>query len=191
VLDWCLTGRRPPVGYGLGVAAALLVTKQPHVQEAPTSTWISANLNCGTALPSGSVETDCAICREGAPRDVIGELSTVWISAPRRAALPGYVCVVAKRHVEEPFQLVGAEFTAFWSESMAVAAALYEFTRPLKMNYEIHGNTIPHLHLHLHPRFAGDPFQGQPIDGTTTAFTRTPQDIERLQAAIARLVQAP
>jgi diadenosine tetraphosphate (Ap4A) HIT family hydrolase len=137
------------------------------------------------------VETDCAICREGAPRDVIGELPSVWITAPRRAALPGYACVVAKRHVEEPFQLVGAEFTAFWRESMSVAAAIHDLTRPLKMNYEIHGNTIPHLHLHLYPRFAGAPFQGQPIDGTTTAFTRTPQDIERLRAAVASLVRAP
>ncbi|MGB6535125.1 MAG: hypothetical protein WBF58_04100 [Xanthobacteraceae bacterium] len=32
------------------------------------------------------------------------------------------------------------------------------------MNYEIHGNTIPHLHLHIFPRYRGDPFEGRPID---------------------------
>jgi diadenosine tetraphosphate (Ap4A) HIT family hydrolase len=52
------------------------------------------------------------------------------------------------------------------------------------MNYEIHGNTIPHLHLHLFPRFAGDPFQGRPIDGRSTAVVRSPADIARLRAAI-------
>ncbi|HSP47461.1 MAG TPA: hypothetical protein VLN47_05225, partial [Clostridiaceae bacterium] len=31
-------------------------------------------------------------------------------------------------------------------------------------NSEVHGNTIPHLHVHLYPRFCDDPFPGQPID---------------------------
>ena len=41
------------------------------------------------------------------------------------------------------------------------------------MNYEIHGNSIPHLHLHLYPRFPGDPFEGRPIAMDAPAFTRT------------------
>ena len=53
------------------------------------------------------------------------------------------------------------------------------------MNCEIHGNTIPNLHLHLYPRFAGDPFQGRPIDGRSTAFMRSAEDIARLRAAFA------
>ena len=70
---------------------------------------------------------------------------------------------------------------------MAVAAALNELLRPSKMNYEIHGNTIPHLHLHLFPRFAGDPFEGRPIDGRLSAFDRSPEDIARLKAAMASI----
>jgi len=56
------------------------------------------------------------------------------------------------------------------------------------MNYEIHGNTIPHLHLHLFPRFAGDPFEGRPIDGRTIGFRRSQDEIARLTAAVARAV---
>ncbi len=70
---------------------------------------------------------------------------------------------------------------------MAVAAALSELVQPSKMNYEIHGNTVPHLHLHLYPRFDHDPFQGQPIDGKSTTFERSPQDIARLKAAMAAI----
>jgi diadenosine tetraphosphate (Ap4A) HIT family hydrolase len=40
---------------------------------------------------------------------------------------------------------------AFWSESMLVAEAVDSVVRPVKMNYEIHGNTLPHLHLHFSP----------------------------------------
>jgi len=93
---------------------------------------------------------------------------------------------VAKRHVVEPFQLDEPDLTAFWNESMAIAAALHELVQPTKMNYEIHGNTIPHLHLHLFPRFEGDPFQGRPIDGRSRDFRRSPEEIARLAAAIAR-----
>ena len=89
------------------------------------------------------------------------------------AVLPGYACVVARRHVEEPFQLPDEEMVAFWRESMAVARALSSLLEPRKMNYEIHGNSIPHLHLHLYPRFPGDPFEGRPIAMDAPAFTRT------------------
>jgi len=41
---------------------------------------------------------------------------------------------------------------------------LQETTGAVKLNYEIHGNEIPHLHVHLFPRYRGDPFEGGPID---------------------------
>ena len=45
-----------------------------------------------------------------------------------------------------------------------VSKALHAITGAVKLNYEIHGNTIPHLHVHLFPRYKGDPFEGGPID---------------------------
>lgn len=45
-----------------------------------------------------------------------------------------------------------------------VAGAVHAITGAVKVNYEIHGNTIPHLHVHLFPRYRGDPFEGGPID---------------------------
>jgi len=45
-----------------------------------------------------------------------------------------------------------------------VSKALHEVTGAIKLNYEIHGNTIPHLHMHLFPRYVGDAFEGQPIN---------------------------
>jgi diadenosine tetraphosphate (Ap4A) HIT family hydrolase len=52
------------------------------------------------------------------------------------------------------------------------------------MNYEIHGNTIRLLHMHLFPRFDGDPFEGQPINAGRLEFSRTAVDLEALGAAI-------
>jgi diadenosine tetraphosphate (Ap4A) HIT family hydrolase len=131
-----------------------------------------------------TAEQSCPICHDGRPSDLIAELPSVWVTAPAFAPLPGYVCVVAKRHVVEPFQLPPAEMAAFWAESMSVARVLHGLLHPLKMNYEIHGNSIPHLHLHLYPRFQGDPYEGRAIDGRSTAFERSPEDLERIRGAI-------
>lgn len=43
---------------------------------------------------------------------------------------------------------------------MLVARGVADVLSPTKMNYEIHGNTIPHLHMHLSPRTAGDVYVG-------------------------------
>jgi diadenosine tetraphosphate (Ap4A) HIT family hydrolase len=43
---------------------------------------------------------------------------------------------------------------------MNAAKALKEVTCAAKINYEIHGNTVPHLNIHLFPRyFKGDRFR--------------------------------
>lgn len=57
---------------------------------------------------------------------------------------------------------------------------------PDKLNYEIHGNTIPHLHLHLFPRRLGDRFEGVPINGRE-AIARTEADLAALRTALAPL----
>jgi diadenosine tetraphosphate (Ap4A) HIT family hydrolase len=35
-----------------------------------------------------------------------------------------------------------------------------ELLAPGELNYKIHGHTIAHLHLHVFPRLAGDPYVG-------------------------------
>jgi diadenosine tetraphosphate (Ap4A) HIT family hydrolase len=100
------------------------------------------------------------------------------------------VCVVAKRHVVEPFELTTDESAAFWGDCMKVARALSALLQPTKMNYEIHGNTIPHLHMHLYPRYPGDPYEGGTIDNTPI-FTRNPSDIEGIRRALSDLSEEP
>src|SRR5258708_22584828 len=127
----------------------------------------------------------CVICDspDRRPRHVLLEIASSWVTAGPVACLPGYVCVVSRRHVDEPFDLDDRE--AWWAECMVVARALSTELRPKKMNYEIHGNTVPHLHLHLFPRTADDPFVGRPIDGTAHLVTRSPAELGRLRGAIS------
>src|SRR5438105_3806229 len=128
---------------------------------------------------------ECPICARGAPLDVIAELEATWVTAEEEASLPGYVCVVSKHHVVEPFELPAPELDAFWREAMLVARAVHRLLAPAKLNYEIHGNTIPHLHMHVYPRFRGDPYESGPIDPRRTSFRRSAGELARLGEAIA------
>jgi diadenosine tetraphosphate (Ap4A) HIT family hydrolase len=127
----------------------------------------------------------CPICRKGTPLDVLADYPATWVTGGAEVPLPGYACVVSKHHVVEPFELPASDAMAFWHDVMAAARALNQLFNPAKLNYEIHGNTIPHLHLHLFPRFAGDPYVGGPIDPRQVRFTRTPEDLDHLRRALA------
>lgn len=126
----------------------------------------------------------CIICRSGRPLNVIAELPGSWATASENAPLRGYVCVVARRHVNEPFELSRDDQVQFWLDAMLVADAVAAVVEPVKMNYEIHGNTLPHLHMHLFPRAIDDPFVGGPIDPRRVSVRRSPAELDALAAAI-------
>jgi diadenosine tetraphosphate (Ap4A) HIT family hydrolase len=94
----------------------------------------------------------------------------------------GYTIVIWRgRHVTEPTELSEPEAAGYWAEILSVARALIEIYEPLKMNYETLGNSLPHLHTHLIPRFTDDPRPGQPFPLTADRpETRIPES--RLQA---------
>ena len=76
---------------------------------------------------------------------------------------------------------------AFWEEVLLVAEAVQDVTRSPKLNYEIHGNTVPHLHLHLFPRYQGDPYEGRAIDPRTgLVFERSDDQLSALRDGIVR-----
>lgn len=126
----------------------------------------------------------CIICVSGAPLDIVAEFDSCWATVPRVAPLEGYVCVVAKQHVNEPFEMDPQAQSQFWRDTMAIAAAVDGCVKPIKMNYEIHGNTLPHLHVHLFPRQPDDPFVGGPVDPRAVVLHRSDEQIERLSEAI-------
>src|SRR5207247_7782356 len=96
-----------------------------------------------------------------------------------------YACVVSKHHVVEPFDLRSSDRAAFWEEAMRAARALAELTGAVKMNYGIHGNVIPHLHLHLWPRFITDPYDVGGIPAGQAAFVRSEEELAAMAKALA------
>lgn len=99
--------------------------------------------------------------------------------------------MLSKIHAVEPFELPEIDQVRFWTEAMLVARALTPLLRPIKMSYEIHGNTLPHLHMHLIPRPIGDAFTGRPVDLKEFHHRYTEAELDELRAAIGRLRQGP
>ena len=126
----------------------------------------------------------CPMCKPDFPSDgLIAETEAVYVIAGEKAVLPGYALVVVKRHGVEPYQLSPSDQADFFADCMTVARGVAEVIQPVKMNYEIHGNTVPHVHMHLFPRTAGDVYVGY-INHCRTSFTRTTEDLSALRDGI-------
>lgn len=70
---------------------------------------------------------------------------------------PGWTVLVLKRHATELFDLTQDERGRLTEDVTEIALALDMAFDPVKINYELLGNQLPHIHWHVIPRLAGDP----------------------------------
>lgn len=112
----------------------------------------------------------CPLCAEGRAEETAfgvrvfpGEYVDAYVG--RQAAQPGYVYAIwHRRHVTDLAELDEVELAGLWREVSVVARAMHRHYSPRKMNYEVLGNAIPHLHVHITARFAdGDVAPGAPL----------------------------
>jgi diadenosine tetraphosphate (Ap4A) HIT family hydrolase len=91
-----------------------------------------------------------------------GEVTDAYLQ--RAAVQRGYTIVIWRgRHVAEPTELTDDEAVAFWRELLHVGRGLERVLEPVKLNYDLLGNSLPHLHVHVVPRYADDPRPGWPF----------------------------
>jgi diadenosine tetraphosphate (Ap4A) HIT family hydrolase len=85
------------------------------------------------------------------------------------------------------------EAARYWLDVLRVARALARHYQPLKMNYETLGNTVPHLHTHLLPRFVQDPAPGRPFPllPQTGEESKVDDDLLRSDALALRALLKP
>lgn len=105
---------------------------------------------------------------------------------PRSGSVPGYtVAIWNGRHVSEPTQLQPEEAAGYWRETLQVGRAVEQGFEHAKMNYQMLGNTVPHLHAHIVPRPLLDPAPHRPLPWSFLDEGR--QDDAALAAAAGRL----
>lgn len=114
-------------------------------------------------------EEGCPVCqgiKHPDPPILIKELEHSWLECYMEAqgALFGKCHLLSKVHSEHFYDMNQRDMMNFIGDLQKAAKALHKVTGAVKINYELHGNTIPHLHAHLFPRYLDDRFPSAPID---------------------------
>ena len=133
----------------------------------------------------------CPMCSrwEDDPDLRIVELTHSYVILNRDQFFPGYTLLFTKSHVTELFHLEREMRAELMEEVSRVARALSEVLSPDKINYELLGNMVAHMHWHLVPRFASDPLWPRPIwaephDATHLSADGYRQLIEAIRKAL-------
>jgi len=112
---------------------------------------------------------DCAMCADGraevadgSSRVFAGRVSDAYL-VRNDVGQRGYCVVIWRgRHVADPTELSADEAHAYFDEVLRVGRAVEEQYAPIKMNFEMLGNSLPHLHTHVVPRHLDDGEPGHP-----------------------------
>jgi diadenosine tetraphosphate (Ap4A) HIT family hydrolase len=134
---------------------------------------------------------DCEVChriKRMTPDNpyLVAELETGFAVLADNQHIPGYTIFVCKTCVPELHDLPAGVRTRFLDEMALVAEAVFRAFAPRKLNYELLGNSVPHLHWHLIPRYADDPNPQWPV-WNSAAFLSAPRRTEIAPAELAEL----
>lgn len=94
-------------------------------------------------------------------KEVADEVTTVYAILDKYPVTQGHALVIPKQHVADYFQLSERSKTACWLMVDRVQWLLNERFQPDGFNVGINvgtaaGQTIPHVHIHVMPRYVGD-----------------------------------
>lgn len=133
----------------------------------------------------------CPLCEELASTlpanhhgHTIVDLRNSRLRLAANQSVPGYCVLICRRHVREPYELTKEERDAFFDDMIRAALAVEKVFEPVKMNFEILGNAVPHLHAHVKPRCYGDPAPGRPIHPDARVVRLSPEEYARRVEAI-------
>jgi diadenosine tetraphosphate (Ap4A) HIT family hydrolase len=72
--------------------------------------------------------------------------------------IPGYIRVITNKHIKEFSDLSDEEATRLLLAVKKIEKAIIKTLNPDKVNIAMLGNMVPHLHVHIIPRFKNDPW---------------------------------
>jgi diadenosine tetraphosphate (Ap4A) HIT family hydrolase len=106
------------------------------------------------------LSTPCPFCCLAADRLVL-ESEFAAVIRDAFPVSPGHTLIIPRRHVASFFEIADTERTDLMSLLAAARADLDREFRPAGYNIGINdgtaaGQTVPHLHIHLIPRYTGD-----------------------------------
>ena len=116
-----------------------------------------------------STKPPCGICamidriKANAFPDFIAELKSCYVILGDQQYYRGYCVLFAKLHATELYLMPADTARLLFDEMRLVAEAIASVVNPWKMNYECLGNSEPHVHWHLLPRYESDALRHGPV----------------------------
>lgn len=127
----------------------------------------------------------CELCH-GAGGRLVWQNDLARVVAVDEPGLPGFLRVVAGRHVREMTDLAPEEATRLLALVLAVERHLRNAMQPDKVNLASLGNVTPHVHWHVIPRWQDD----RHFPGPIWAPARHDHPVPSARAAAARAMES-
>ena len=104
--------------------------------------------------------SDCPLCK--IPQEkFIAQNALTFTVRDTLPVSPGHTLILPKRHIASIFEATKEEVAALWEAIQQVRIGLIKEFSPDGFNIGINdgfaaGQTLPHLHIHIIPRYKGD-----------------------------------
>jgi len=148
-----------------------------------------------TPDPDNKTTPACGICamidriKAGKFRDFIAELNSCYVILGDQQLYRGYCVLFAKVHTTELYLMPADVARELFDEMRLTAEAIAAVVKPWKMNYECLGNSEPHVHWHLLPRYENDELRQGPVWLRPEAERKVPLDENDRRALMASIRQ--
>ncbi len=125
----------------------------------------------------------CFYCEDGSRRkSLMSEIcrlnySTIYLNHNQK--FPGRCVVMFNDHKTEYFQLTKEERDGYFEEVAITAKAICELYHPDKINYATFGDLVPHVHMHVVPKYQNGPDWGLPFDDTRDRIELDEQEYQK------------
>jgi len=132
---------------------------------------------------------DCPFCKIAKDRSdsvVVLEDDDILVIMDRYPATPGHMLVLPKKHIETIYEMPADLGAHIMSTAVLMAKAVKKKLSPdglnlIQSNEAAAGQTVPHFHLHIVPRYEGDPVRFHFGHG------KAPGDIDELRRIASSL----
>ena len=131
----------------------------------------------------------CFFCADLSARSIYSGRTSEAI-LERHAIARGHTAVVFRgRHVADFTDLAAGELADYWKDVQSVARMIEGVFNPCHTNYLLLGNIVPHLHVHVVPRYLDDAAPERPLPWTPSEVPADEygKQYERLREAATRL----
>jgi len=103
------------------------------------------------------MDTNCIYCaKDGRLDKLMIEIYTLNVSTLyifKEQTHKGRCIVAYNKHEKELFNLKQNELSNFMNDVSLAAEAIYKSVNPQKLNYGAFGDKMPHLHMHIVPKY--------------------------------------